>query len=170
MKQQQIKKLSKKEIEKQKIAEEKNAINSMYQVIDKNKRYIELKESVKNKTVSQETLKTIYFDLEHYFKGEMPSLELYSGDYAGELLELLFDNYPEMFSRDRYVNKSRRAFKNIISAAYQAVFANLKVGEVRPNQVVDFLKYIQPFLVKEGENEDKTSKLLFSVKVGDERK
>ena len=150
---------------------EKGIENTLGQIRDKNKELIALKESIKNRTVSNKKLQDILYNLEEYFdKAAMPSLALYAGDYAGETLDLLFEHYPEMFSRDRYLRKARNVYRKMMGQAYEAVMNNLRLGEVRPNQVVEFLKYIQPYLAKEEEDvEDKTAKLLFSVKVGDEK-
>lgn len=152
-------------------AERKKIENTLGQIRDKNKELIALKESIKAHTVPEKKLRDIMYNLEEYFdKAHMPSLTLYSGDFAGEILELLFEHYPDMFSRDRYLRKSRERFRVMLGVAYEAVMANLKAGDVRPNQVVEFLKYIQPFLAKEEENaDDKTAKLLFSVKVGEDK-
>ena len=163
--------MKKKEIEKARIEAEKNMTNRLHQIVDNNKELIALKESIKKKDLTDEKLRSILFDLESYFtNAHMPSLTLYSGKYAGEPLELLFEHYPEIFSRDRYLRKSREKFRAMLGSAYEVVMAKLKVGDARPNQVVEFLKYIQPFLAREEDTEDRTSKLLFSVKVGDEKK
>ena len=90
--------------------------NRTKQIREKNKYLAGLEKRIKEKKASQEELNEILKDVEGYFSGaEMPSLRLYSGDYAGEILESAFENYPEIFSRGRYERIAKRAFKKLLA-------------------------------------------------------
>lgn len=130
-------------------------VNRTKQIIEKNKYLTELAKRVREKEASQKELNEILTDLEEYFSGaEMPSLRLYAGDYAGEILDNAFENYPEIFSRGRYERLSKRAFRKLIANTYTALMYKIGEGRMKSNQLLDFIKYAEPYLINNKE-EDK---------------
>lgn len=140
--------------------------NRTKQIREKNKYLAELEKKVKEKKASQEELNEILKDVEGYFSGaEMPSLKLYSGDYAGEILESAFENYPEIFSRGRYERMAKRAFRKLIANTYSSLMSKLGEGQIRSNQLLDFIKYAEPYLINNKEEEkENTEKIEFTFK------
>lgn len=140
--------------------------NKTKQIREKNKYLAELEKKVKEKKASQKELNEILSDLEGYFSGaEMPSLKLYSGDYSGEILESAFKNYPEIFSRARYERLAKKAFKKLVANTYSTLMNKLGEGNIRSNQLLDFMKYVEPYLINNKEEEkENTEKIEFTFK------
>lgn len=140
--------------------------NRTKQIREKNRYLAELERRVKEKKASQKELNEILKDVEGYFSGaEMPSLKLYSGDYAGEILESAFENYPEIFSRGRYERMAKRAFRKLIANTYSTLMNKLGEGQIRSNQLLEFIKYAEPYLINNKEEEkENTEKIEFSFK------
>ena len=144
--------------------------NRTKQIREKNKYLAELGERVKEKRAKQSELSEILKDIEEYFSGaEMPSLKLYSGDYSGEILENAFENYPEIFSRARYERLAKKAFKKLLANTYSAIMSKLGEGQIRSNQLLDFIKYAEQYLIdKKEEEKGDIEKIEFSFKRGNE--
>lgn len=140
--------------------------NRTKQIKEKNKYLKELEKRIREKKASEKELKEILRDIEEYFSAaEMASLKLYSGDYSGEILERAFENYPEMFSRSRYERMGKRAFKRLLCNTYTTIMNKLVEGQMKSNQLLEFIKYAEPYLIsKDKEEVDNTAKIEFSFK------
>lgn len=144
----------------------KEESNRTKQIREKNQYLVELRDKISNKKATKKELEEILEDLEQYFSGaEMPSLKLYAGDYSGEILERAFENYPEVFSRERYERLAKRAFRKLLANTYSILMNKLGDGNARSNQLLDFLKYAEPYLVgAKDKGKEGTEKIEFSFK------
>ncbi len=137
-------------------------------IIDANKKLNVLLDKLKKNKATTDDLSPVLLDLEEYFdKSDFPTLTLYSGVYAGEILELCFAKHPDVFRKDRYHKKEKNAYKRMFAHSHLAFSTALEDGSAKPNQIVDYLKYIEKFSSSVEPDKKDVSAIKFSF-LGDE--
>lgn len=129
--------------------------NRLKQIQEKNQYLQSMRQRFERKEATKEDLEVVLDSIESYFKdSKMPSLALYTGDYSGEIMDLAFENYPDIFSRARYERKAKQSYKRLLAESYDVVLEKIGYGEIRQSQLLEFLKYIEPYLADRKEEEN----------------
>lgn len=122
-------------------------LDRLMELAEGNKVLEDMKKRFRDRKATKEDLAEVLDALEGYFATtKFPSLNLYVGKYAGEILEYAFDNYPEIFVKEKYDNLARRAYYKMLADMYEVTLERIKCGEMRQGQVLEFIKYIEPIL------------------------
>ena len=101
-----------------------------------------LKLKIENQTATDIDLAPVLADLEEYFtSAAFPTLNSYTGKYAGPLLDACFEHHPDIFDKNRYEMISQSHLNKLIGKAAAVLECDLRDRKFNRAQL-DFLSLL----------------------------